>query len=225
MRTKIKLKLGLLIWFCIICHLAMSQEANTTIPLPLLNTDTIVQNEIDTIENELVTLKNERKSKKETITDTSKNCFSCKERSPKQVAFYAAMCPGLGQIYNKKYWKLPIVYGILGTVMYFVASNGKKLREFNGYIRNEYDSIPNPAPYDQIGLSEIESFRNTYRRNVQIASFGTVFAWGLSIVDAVVDAHLKPFDISDKLTFKIKPTINYSNFTYYTGIGVHLNLK
>ena len=99
----------------------MSQEANTTIPLPLLNTDTIVQNEIDTIENELVTLKNERKSKKETITDTSKNCFSCKERSPKQVAFYAAMCPGLGQIYNKKYWKLPIVYAGIGTGVFFIS--------------------------------------------------------------------------------------------------------
>jgi hypothetical protein len=60
---------------------------------------------------------------------------------------------------------------------------------------------------------------------VQIASFGTVFAWGLSIVDAVVDAHLRPFDISDKLTLRIKPEINYANLTYYTGIGVNLNFK
>lgn len=145
--------------------------------------------------------------------------------SPKKAAIWGAAFPGLGQVYNKKYWKLPIVYGILGTVMYFVASNGKKLREFNGYIRNVYDSIPNPSPYNQLELNEIESFRNTYRRNVQIASFGTVFAWGLSIVDAVVDAHLRPFNISDKLTLKIKPQLNYSNLTYYSGIGVNLNFK
>jgi hypothetical protein len=178
--------------------------------------DTLIDS-VKTLSN-LTAQQEKIKFKKQKKVDTT-------QYSPKKAAIWGAAFPGLGQVYNKKYWKLPIVYGILGTVMYFVASNGKKLREFNGYIRNEYDSIPNPAPYDQIGLSEIESFRNTYRRNVQIASFGTVFAWGLSIVDAVVDAHLKPFDISDKLTFKIKPTINYSNFTYYTGIGVHLNLK
>ncbi|MFN8262847.1 MAG: DUF5683 domain-containing protein [Chitinophagales bacterium] len=145
--------------------------------------------------------------------------------SPKKAAIWGAAFPGLGQIYNKRYWKLPIVYGILGTVIYFVAANGKSLREFNGYIRNVYDSIPNPAPYTNISLAQIESFRNTYRRNVQIASFGTLFAWGLSIVDAVVDAHLRSFDISDKLTFKVKPQLNYSNFTYYAGIGVHLKIK
>ena len=145
--------------------------------------------------------------------------------SPKKAAIWGAAFPGLGQVYNKKYWKLPIVYGVLGTVIYFVASNGIKLKRFNGYIRNIYDSIPNPYPYSTLGLSEIETFRDIYRKNVQIASFGTIFAWGLSIVDAVVDAHLHHFDISDKLTLKIKPEINYTNFTYYAGIGVHLNLK
>lgn len=145
--------------------------------------------------------------------------------SPKKAAIWGAACPGLGQIYMKKYWKLPIVYGILGATLYFVASNGKNLKTFNGYIRNIYDSVPNPEPYTDRSLSEIESFRNTYRRNVQLASFGTMFAWGLSIVDAVVDAHLHSFDISDNLSLKIKPTINYSNLTYYAGIGVHLNFK
>lgn len=159
-----------------------------------------------------------KKIKKQKKVDTT-------HYSPKKAAIWAAACPGLGQIYMKKYWKLPIVYGILGTTLYFVVSNSLKLKEFNGYIRNIYDSVPNPEPYTDLPLTQIETFRNTYRRNVQLASFGTLFAWGLSIVDAVVDAHLHSFDISDKLTMKIKPELNYSNFTYYTGIGVHLNFK
>lgn len=157
-------------------------------------------------------------NKKQKKTDTT-------HYSAKKAAIWAAACPGLGQIYNKKYWKLPIVYGAIGAATYFVAANAKKLRTFNGYIRNIYDSVPNPSPYNQLDLSEIETFRNNYRRNVQIAAFGTIFAWGLSIVDAVVDAHLKGFDISDKLTLKVKPELNYSNLTYYTGIGVNLRFK
>lgn len=145
--------------------------------------------------------------------------------SPKKAAIWAASFPGLGQIYMKKYWKLPIVYGAIGAVLYFVVSNGQNLRKYNGYIRNVYDSVPNPSPIDQLTLSNIETRRNTYRKNVQIASFGTLFAWGLSIVDAVVDAHLHSFDISDKLAIKVRPQINYSNFTYYSGIGLNLTIK
>ena len=145
--------------------------------------------------------------------------------SPKKAAIWAAGFPGLGQIYMKKYWKLPIVYGLLGGVLYFVISNGQNLKKYNGYIRNVYDSVPNPSPIDQLDLSQIETYRNTYRKNVQLASIGTVVVWGLSIVDAVVDAHLHSFDISDKLALKVKPQINYSNFTYYTGIGVNLTFK
>ena len=145
--------------------------------------------------------------------------------SPKKAALWALACPGLGQIYNKKYWKLPIVYGLMGAVVYFVAANAKKLREYNGYIRNVYDSVPNPSPVDQLDVSEIETYRNTYRRNVQLASFGTVFVWGLSIVDAVVDAHLHSFDISDKLSMKIKPQINSFDNSFYTGLAVNLSFK
>ncbi|MBP8193495.1 MAG: hypothetical protein KAX69_07810 [Chitinophagales bacterium] len=194
-----------------------------TITVPV-DSQKVVSNEVlkvtDSLSGKSVLVENldKNKNKKQKKIDTT-------HYSPKKAAIWGAAFPGLGQVYNKKYWKLPIVYGVLGTVMYFVASNGKKLREFNGYIRNVYDSVPNPAPYNTIELDQIESFRNTYRRNVQIASFGTVFAWGLSIVDAVVDAHLRPFDISDKLTLRIKPEINYSNLTYYTGIGLNLNFK
>ncbi len=170
------------------------------------------------LDDSLSTSSTNKKIKKQKKVDTT-------HYSPKKAAIWAAGFPGLGQVYNKKYWKLPIVYGVIGTVLYFVVSNGQKLRQFNGYISNVYDSIDNPSPYNTLDLSELETYRNTYRKNVQLASFGTVFAWGLSIVDAVVDAHLHSFDISDKLALKIKPQINYSNFTYYTGIGVNLTFK
>ncbi len=198
-------------------------KSTETVSIPI-DSQKVVSNEVlkvtDSLSGKSVLAENldKNKNKKQKKIDTT-------HYSPKKAAIWGAAFPGLGQVYNKKYWKLPIVYGVLGTVMYFVASNGKKLQEFNGYIRNVYDSVPNPFPYSTRSLDEIESFRNTYRRNVQIASFGTVFAWGLSIVDAVVDAHLRPFDISDKLTLRIKPEINYSNLTYYTGIGVNLNFK
>lgn len=178
----------------------------------LVVSDSIQKDSINTLLNNTSTKKKQKK------IDTT-------HYSPKKAAIWGAACPGLGQIYMKKYWKLPIVYGILGTTLYFVASNGKKLKEFNGYLRNLYDSIPNPEPYTDLSISEVEYYRDNYRKNVQLASFGTIFAWGLSIVDAVVDAHLHDFDISDNLSFKIKPSINYTNQTYYTGIGVKLNFK
>lgn len=145
--------------------------------------------------------------------------------SPKRAALLALACPGLGQIYMKKYWKLPIVYGVMGTVIYFVAANAQQLKVFNGYIRNYYHNVGNPAPYDQLDISELETYRDYYRRNVQLASFGTVFAWGLSIVDAVVDAHLHAFDISDKLSMKLQPQINSFDNNYYTGLALNLTFK
>ncbi len=182
-------------------------------------------------------------SKKETLIDTKKadtivglSTLTSKKikkqkkidtthYSPKTAAWRAAVCPGLGQIYMKKYWKLPIVYAAMGAVLYFVIDNGKKLKQFNGYIRNSYNNVPNPEPYSDYDAEELASFRDTYRKNVQLASFGTIFVWGLSIVDAVVDAHLHSFDISDNLSIKVKPKINNLNEMYYAGIALNLNIK
>lgn len=144
---------------------------------------------------------------------------------PKKAALWALACPGLGQIYNKRYWKLPIVYGLMGTMAYFLASNVKNLRAYNGYIQNSFNGIANPYPQSQLTLDELEINRNTYRRNVQLSAFGTAFVWGLSIVDAVVDAHLHSFDISDKLSMKIKPQLQTIDNSYYTGIAINLKIK
>jgi hypothetical protein len=179
--------------------------------------------------------KTQKLPKGNVITDTATQLYKTKKGkykkidtthySPKKAALWALACPGLGQIYNKKYWKLPIVYALMGTVIYFTAANAARLREYNGYLRNAYDSIPNPSPIDNLDISGIETYRNTYRRNVQLASFGTMLVWGLSIVDAVVDAHLHSFDISEKLSMKVKPQINSFDNSYYTGIALNLTFR
>lgn len=199
-------------------YVAIDSTSNNTDSQKVKN-NFVINNKDSILSNSIFSEKSQSaKIKKQKKIDTT-------HYSPKKAAIWAAGFPGLGQIYMKKYWKLPIVYGVIGAALYFVVSNGQNLRKYNGYISNVYDSIQNPSPIDQLDLSNLETRRNTYRKNLQIASFGTVFAWGLSIVDAVVDAHLHSFDISDKLAIKVKPQINYSNFTYYSGIGLNLTIK
>lgn len=145
--------------------------------------------------------------------------------SPKKAALLALACPGLGQIYNKKYWKLPIVYGLMGGAVYFVASQAIQLRKYNGYITLRENGGQDPY-FDILTIDELVNERDFYRRNVQLASFATLFVWGLSIVDATVDAHMRSFDVSDKLALQVKPKIGLiNNERLYAGINFNFKFK
>lgn len=114
--------------------------------------------------------------------------------------------PGGGQIYNKRWWKLPIVYGILGGVGYLMADNAITMRDYNQAL-----DIRFAGGIDQysgfLSDQQLIANRNFYRRNLQLTAVGFTALWGLSIVDAVVDAHLKTYDISDNISFKCRPKI------------------
>lgn len=117
-----------------------------------------------------------------------------------------AMLPGGGQIYNKRWWKVPIAWGMIGAGGYFVYNSANKMKTYNRALdmRNngEIDEF-----YNVLSEAQIISYRNTYRRNLQLSVFGTVGLWSLTILDAVVDAHLKTYDISDNLSIKFKPKV------------------
>lgn len=117
-----------------------------------------------------------------------------------------AMLPGGGQIYNKRWWKVPIAWGVIGAGGYFVYNSANKMKTYNRALdmRNngEIDEF-----YNILSEAQIISYRNTYRRNLQLSVFGTVGLWSLTILDAVVDAHLKTYDISDNLSIKFKPKV------------------
>ena len=189
--------------------------------------DSIFQNMVDSVQNSSELISNLEKHQKDKKIDTSKKCFNCKEVGPKKVAFYATMCPGLGQIYNKKYWKLPIVYAGIGVGVFFISYSGSNLRTYNQALTLRLDGLPETVDQfnDQLDNDQLISFRDYHRRNLQLAVFGTMAWWGLSIIDATVDAHLKSFDISDDLTMKIKPTIYSVSNSIVPSVNVSLRWK
>lgn len=138
---------------------------------------------------------------------------SAKKHNPKVATFRSAVIPGWGQAYNKKYWKIPIIYGALGTTAYVFFFNLKTYKLLKQAIIYRSDTI---AANDQlvdkqfINLSteSIRNYRNTFRQNVDYSVLFFLLFWGLNVVDATVDAHLKSFDVTDDISLKIKPGYN-----------------
>ncbi len=135
------------------------------------------------------------------------------QRIPLESALRAAVIPGWGQIYNQKYWKLPLVYGALGGLGYAVYWNDAAYKSFS----NSYDAILINNPTD-IRVDRLRTLRNKYRRDTEFMVILTFFAYGLSILDATVDAHFSTFDVSDDISLKIEPYYNQSNLGTATGL-------
>jgi hypothetical protein len=160
------------------------------------------------------------------ITDTSK-LNAKKKFDPRIATRRSAMVPGWGQIYNKKYWKLPLVYGALGITGGVFVYNVKNYRLLRlAYIYKTDKDSANDALIDPrfINLSEgaLRSYRNSFRQNVDYSVLFFIVFWGLNVVDATVDAQLKAFDVNDNLTLKLKQ--GYSPMANTTGISLVLDI-
>lgn len=133
-----------------------------------------------------------------------------KERhSPKKAAILSAVAPGAGQIYNQKYWKLPIVYGGLGGLSFWL---GKNIKDLNGY-KNAYraqvvDSIPTASYKGISDPSELNLKRDQLKSSLDISIIVLSVFYALNIVDAAVDAHLFDYDVNEDITISFKPTFN-----------------
>ena len=157
-----------------------------------------------------------------------------KKHSP-TIAGCLSIIPGGGQIYNKKYWKLPIVYGALGISGYFVYNFAHQMVSYkNEFINrrdgNTYKLNPSYANYTD---ENILAMKNTYRRRMEIAIAVTTVLYVLNIVDAIVDAHLYFFDISDDLSLQVTPKVEPTNYfasqynktSFNYGVNLTLNFK
>jgi len=147
---------------------------------------------------------------------------------PSKATYYSAILPGLGQAYNKKYWKIPVVYGALASGIYFYKQNDK---DYNRY-RNAYKRRLAGFTDDEFfgnGLSPSISndglirAQNTLKRNKELSILVTVGLYILNIIDANVDAHLLQYNLDDNLS--IKPNIEINRVNNQSNMGISLNIK
>lgn len=143
------------------------------------------------------------------IQDTTKS-KEINPLSPAKAAFYSALVPGLGQAYNKKYWKIPLVYGALGTTLYFYQSNNKKYHEFRDAYKDRLAGNPDPK-YAYLDNNRLIQAQRFYRRNRDLSLLLTAAFYALNIIDANVDAHLGQFNVNNNLSLRpeIKPDEQY----------------
>jgi len=138
-----------------------------------------------------------------------------KEHSPKKATFYSMLLPGLGQAYNKKYWKIPIIYAGFGVMAYFISFNSTEYHKFKASYDFEpsgTDTIPPNDYYYRYDKDALSRGRDDYRRNLEFTYVITGIWYILNIVDASVDAHLFNYDISEDLSLKIEPVIHQPSF-------------
>jgi hypothetical protein len=155
------------------------------------------------------------------------------QNSPHKAAIRSAIIPGWGQVYNKKYWKVPIIYAALGITAYVFANNINTYKDLRFAYSAKYKTTLNPPDssdypyikkeYQPLSLQALKEGRDTYRRYIDYSVVFFIIFWGLNIVDAAVDAHLKAFDISPDLSLKVRP--NYNPLTRTGGVSLVFNFK
>ena len=155
--------------------------------------------------------------------------------SPRKAAIRSAILPGWGQAYNKRYWKIPIVYGALGTTAGIFVFNLKSYRDYRFAYKAKFDASLPPGQRDStnyfkikpellpLRLETLRYGRNEYRRNIDYTVLVFILLWGLNVVDATVDAHLRSFDVSPDLSLRFKP--GYSDMAKTNGISLVLAIK
>ena len=158
---------------------------------------------------------------------------SLNTHSPKSATIKSTIIPGWGQVYNKKYWKVPIIYGALTGVGYWAYWNYGKYTTFkNAYkIRTDgdpltldiYDVLDTITVGDKFSETQILKLRDDYRRDLDMSVLIVIAVYVLNIADACVDAHMFDFDVSDDLSLNIRPYINRNSIYSSSGIALSFN--
>jgi len=228
--------LAVCIVFLLLCVRINGQEVQDSIKAPQIQAQ-------DAIKNDTVKWVKDEKMKLPKEANLNMKPF---KPNPTKAVLYSAIFPGLGQIYNRKYWKLPIVYGGFLGLSYAITWNGGYYNDYNKAYRGilgdnprvNYQSWIGMAPWitnpSNLSDSEIEwlksSFRRKrdfYRRNRDLSIIGAVALYAVCMIDAYVDAHLFDFDMSPDLSMRVEPVVMDPMNTSISGrsFGVQCSFK
>ena len=168
------------------------------------------------------------------IGDAAVNYSTNEVSKVKKATTLSTICPGAGQIFNKSYWRVPIVIGGMASTIYTIDWNNRGYQRFKtAYTlcvdyKNNPEKYPNGSPDEFRGAySEtfLKNLKDSYRRNRDLCILLTAGVYILQIIDAHVDAHLQDYDISDDLSMNVEPYFDYTSVATQPVIGLNLNLK
>jgi hypothetical protein len=160
---------------------------------------------------------------------------------PRQATIKSLMIPGWGQVYNRQYWKLPLVAGAFVTLGMIANWNSVRYNKYRDFYYQVSPRASDPSfkppttvavPYEDgtirdLDINQLKRLTDGYRRNRDYTYIGMVLAWTFNVVDANVSAHLKTFDVSDDISLKVKPMVDYQPFSQslVSGITLSFNFK
>jgi len=150
--------------------------------------------------------------------------------APSRAAFYSAVLPGLGQIYNKKYWKAPIAWGLIGGSAYMYGWNNEQYNRFRtafkrrqaGFTDDEFNGEGTLPFFD---VDRLENQQERFQNDRDLWLVAAIGMYVLNIVDANVDAHLKQFNIDDDLSLDFEPYLDFNQVTNSPNYGMALIIK
>ena len=157
-----------------------------------------------------------------TTTDIPMRQLRRYQPNPKKAGLYSALIPGLGQLYNHQYWKIPVIYAAVGVAGYFLVDN---LTQYQNYRKAYIGRINNPYPTDQYvkqyTTDQLQQLQNDYNKYLDMTALFSVIGYALQVVDAITSAHLKNFDVSRDISLKIRPVATPTGI----GMGLVMNMK
>lgn len=182
--------------FSLICFLSFSQVKNDSIP--------------DNLPKELV------------ATDSIVRA-PIDALAPAKAAFYSAILPGLGQAYNKKYWKIPIAIGGIATGIYFYKRNDKEYNRYRDAYKSRLAGYQTDEFFGRVTDDGLLRAQKTLKQNKELSLLITFGIYALNIIDANVDAHLLQYNVDENLA--LQPHFQYNEKENATDLGLTLNFK
>jgi len=189
---KVQKRIFCAVLLCILCGVFQAKAQDSV----LVERDTVVLDEPDTVAIESY----------------------AKRYSPRKAILYAAVLPGLGQVYNKKYWKLPLVYGGFYFIGFYIDKYNDLFTEYKGYLyynleRDDLRGENGENPDIELTTGQLRTIVDKARRerDFMIILMGGMYV--LQMIDAHVDSHLKEFDLNPKLQVSIEPSIQNDAWT------------
>lgn len=157
-------------------------------------------------------------------TTTADSLSLVRKHNVRRATAMSAIIPGSGQVYNKKAWKVPIIYAAFAGMGYLVKFNNDNFRKYENALLTRYDNDPLTVDEfaDVYTEDNLRSLSDFYRRNRDLSVVGLTMVYVLNIIDAHVDAQLFNFNVSDDLSLQWSPTGTFNEQGMLAGLSMHL---